>query len=125
MRVRVRVVAPVAVALVALGVIGSLVGIASPAGTDRQGEPARAAASKRAVTLRWLGWSHFRLTSASGKVILLNPWATNPDSPVKPEQVTRADLIYAPNGHLDEIGETVDIARRTGAKVFAPAELLS
>jgi L-ascorbate metabolism protein UlaG (beta-lactamase superfamily) len=123
MRARVRVLAPVAVVLMAVGA-ASLVSIASPAATSRR-EPVRAAAAKRAVTLRWLGWSHFRLTSTTGKVILLNPWATNPDSPVKPEEVTRADVIYTPDGHLDEIGETVDIARRTGARVFAPAELLS
>ena len=76
-----------------------------------------------AVTLEWLGWSHFRLTSPSGKVILINPFVENPDSPVTLEDITAADLIFAPNGHGDEIGSTVEIAQRTGALVFAPAEL--
>lgn len=124
MRFRARTAAAVAVLLVAVGAVG-VTAITSPAGSSGRGDEARAAATKRAVTLRWLGWSHFRLTSSTGKIVLLNPWATNPDSPVRPEQITRADLIYAPNGHADEIGETVDIARRTGARVFAPAELLS
>ena len=78
-----------------------------------------------AVTLEWLGWSHFRLTSPTGKVILINPFVDNPDSPVTLEEITAADLIFAPNGHGDEIGSTVEIARRTGAQVFAPAELNS
>ncbi len=77
------------------------------------------------VNVEWLGWSHFRMTSPAGRVILTNPFVVNPDSPVKVEDITRADLIFAPNGHLDEIGSTVEIARRTGALVFAPAELLS
>lgn len=76
-----------------------------------------------AVTLEWLGWSFFRLTSPEGKVILINPFAENPDSPAAPEDITTADLIFAPNGHGDEVGSTVDIAQRTGARVFAPAEL--
>lgn len=77
------------------------------------------------VTLEWLGWSHFRFTSPAGKVILTNPFVDNPDSPVAVSDITQADLIYAPNGHGDEIGSTVEIAQQTGALVFAPAELNS
>ena len=48
------------------------------------------------VTLEWLGWSHFRLTSPGGKVILLNPWIEgNPDAVVGMADITRADLILA------------------------------
>ena len=77
------------------------------------------------VALEWLGWSHFRFTSPAGKVILTNPFVDNPDSPVAVEDITEADLIYAPDGHGDEIGSTVEIAQQTGALVFAPAELNS
>lgn len=123
MRLRAHVFAATVV-LVVLGAVAALT-LASPTARSERDKGSSRAVSKRVVSLRWLGWSHFRLTSPSGKVILLNPWAGNPDSPVKPENVTTADLIFAADGHLDEIGDTVDIAKRTGARVFAPAELLS
>ena len=105
--------------LVALVVAGTA-GLASAASRQEQGTP-----QAGAVTLEWLGWSHFRLTSPTGKVILTNPFVENPDSPVTVEDITSADLIYAPNGHGDEVGSTVEIAQRTGALVFAPGELNS
>src|SRR3990167_7123278 len=63
------------------------------------------------VKMEWFGWSFFRFTSPKGKVILTNPFITgNADAAVKVEDVTRADLILIPNGHRDEIGDTVAIA---------------
>lgn len=86
-------------------------------------EPDSAQVASGAVTLEWFGWSHFRLTSPSGKVVLTNPFTSNPDSPIKPEDISQADLIVAADGHADEIGSTVQIAQATGAKVFVPFEL--
>ena len=103
--------------LVAL-VLAGTVGVASVAAQE-------ATPQAGAVTLEWLGWSHFRLTSPAGKIILINPFVENPDSPITLEDITAADLIFASNGHGDEIGSTVEIAQRTGAQVFAPAELNS
>ena len=77
------------------------------------------------VKMEWLGWSHFRFTSPTGKVILTNPFITNPDSPVKLDDITQANLIVAADGHPDEIGSTIEIAQKTGAKVFSPGELQS
>ena len=76
------------------------------------------------VTLEWLGWSHFRLTSPTGKVILLNPFIEgNPDTAVSVDDITQADLILLADGHRDEVGNTVQIAQNTGARVFVPFEL--
>lgn len=76
------------------------------------------------VKLEWLSWSFFRFTSPSGKVILTNPFvAGNPDARVTLADITRADLILVPDGHRDEIGQTVDIARKTGARTVSPFEL--
>ena len=104
----------VLVTLVLVGTIG-MASAAAQQATPQSG----------AVTLEWLGWSHFRLTSPTGKIILINPFVENPDSPVTLEDITAADLIFAADGHPDEIGSTVEIAQRTGAKVFAPGELNS
>jgi L-ascorbate metabolism protein UlaG (beta-lactamase superfamily) len=72
------------------------------------------------VTIEWLGWSHYRLTSPTGKVILTNPFTSNPDSPIKAEDVDKADLIVVADGHGDEVGSTVQVANQTGAMVLAP-----
>lgn len=86
--------------------------------------PRSAQAQAAPVKMEWLGWSFFRFTSPTGKVILTNPFITgNADAAVKLEDVTRADLILVPNGHRDEIGDTVAIAIKTGAKTVSPFEL--
>ena len=83
-----------------------------------------AQAQSGSVKVEWLGWSFYRFTSPAGKVILTNPYITrNPDAAVKLEEITQADLILVPNGHGDEIGDTVALAKNTGAKVVAPFEL--
>jgi L-ascorbate metabolism protein UlaG (beta-lactamase superfamily) len=59
-------------------------------------------------------------------VILTNPFITgNPDAAagVKLEEIAKADLILIPNGHRDEIGDTVAIAKATGARIVTPFEL--
>jgi len=55
-----------------------------------------------------------RFTSPTGKVILTNPFTSNPDSPIKPEDIAKADLIVVADGHGDEVGSTVAIANLTG-----------
>lgn len=76
------------------------------------------------VMLEWLGWSHFRLTSPAGKVILLNPWVEgNPDAEITMDQIERADLILASQGHGDDQGNAVQLAIQTGATLFEPFEL--
>lgn len=73
------------------------------------------------VMVEWLGHNFWRVTSATGKVILLNPLVNNPDSPVSLDDISRADLILVTNGHPDEVGQTVQIAQRTGARVIGGA----
>lgn len=75
------------------------------------------------VKLEWLTWSFFRITSPGGKVILTNPWLTNPDSQTKLEDIDKADIILVATGHRDEVGETVEIANKTGAKVVTTWEM--
>lgn len=71
-------------------------------------------------TLEWLGWSHFRITSGQGKVILINPFINgNPDSIVKLEDITKADVILVTNGHGDEgANDAIPLAQKTGAKLI-------
>ena len=80
--------------------------------------PSPASAQMGAPTLEWFGWSHFRLTSTTGKIIHVNPWTTNPDTTVSVDDINTVDLIVAADGHLDEVGQTADIAKKTGAMTF-------
>ncbi len=75
------------------------------------------------VKIEWLTWSFFRITSPSGKVILTNPWVTNPDSKTTLADIAEADIILVAAGHPDEVGQTVEIANTTGAMVVATHEL--
>ena len=58
-----------------------------------------------------------------GTTLLIDPFLTgNPMAPVTAEQVN-PDVILVSHGHGDHIGDTVDLAKRTGAKVIANFEI--
>ena len=75
------------------------------------------------VKMEWFSWSIFRFTSPGGKIIVTNPFVTNPDSPVKVADFQKVDVILVADGHPDEVGSTADIAIQTGAKVITPHEM--
>ncbi|MBI4286520.1 MAG: MBL fold metallo-hydrolase [Chloroflexi bacterium] len=93
------------------GPAGVLAPVPAPAPPAAQGSPG---------TLEWLGWSHFRITSGQGKIILINPFITgNADSIVKLEDITKADVILVANGHGDEgANDAIPLAQKTGAKLI-------
>ena len=72
--------------------------------------------------LRFLGHSCL-LIESSGKYILIDPFLTgNPQAALTADQVP-ADLILVSHGHNDHIGDTIAIAKRTGAKVVSNFEI--
>jgi len=74
------------------------------------------------VDVRYLGHSAFHLSDGSVDV-LVDPFLTgNPKAAAGPEEVS-ADFILLTHGHADHLGDTVDIAKRTGAPVAAIVEL--
>ncbi len=73
------------------------------------------------VTLQWLGWNAWGITTVDGRVILLNPFVNNADSPIRLDSITRADLILVTNGHGDEVGQAVEIANNTGGRIVSAA----
>ena len=71
-----------------------------------------------AVDVRFLGQSCFEL-KADGATVLTDPFLTgNPLAAASPHEV-EADQILLTHGHADHLGDTVDIAKRTGATVLA------
>lgn len=81
--------------------------------------------SQGEVKIEWLSWSFFRITTPGGKVILTNPWYTNPDSSIGLDDIPEADIILVPAGHPDEVGSAREIAAKTGATIVASHELVN
>jgi len=78
-----------------------------------------------------------KITTPSGKVIVIDPFLTN--NPKTPQEfknldkLGKVDVILITHGHADHLGtvgrtdgscDAVDLAKRTGAKVFGPAGLI-
>jgi L-ascorbate metabolism protein UlaG (beta-lactamase superfamily) len=75
-----------------------------------------------ATKMRWLGHACLLLES-DGQRLLIDPFLTdNPAAAAKADAV-QADFILVSHGHGDHIGDTVAIARRTGATVVANYEV--
>lgn len=92
-------------------------------GSGGLSSPAQAAA---ATELYWYGHSAFRVTTPSGKVLLLDPWLENPMNPTGKadlEHLERADLILITHGHGDHVGNATAIAQKTGAKLVSTFDL--
>jgi L-ascorbate metabolism protein UlaG (beta-lactamase superfamily) len=77
--------------------------------------------------LMWLGQSAFRLTTPSGKVIVIDPWLKpNPKTPAEYknlENLGKVDLILVTHGHFDHISDAPALALMNKARVYAPGDL--
>jgi L-ascorbate metabolism protein UlaG (beta-lactamase superfamily) len=74
------------------------------------------------MEIKFLGHAAFAL-SHDGKTVLVDPFLTgNPKAAVSADDV-EADAIFVTHAHGDHVGDTVDIAKRTGADVVAIVEL--
>lgn len=86
-----------------------------------------APAAAKAVEVLWYGQSALRITTTGGKVILIDPFiSANPLTPAALKNLTEigtVDLILVTHGHGDHVGDTVEIAQATGAKVALNADL--
>lgn len=74
--------------------------------------------------ITWLGHSAFQIETA-GRVILLDPFLTDNPVAIVSAQDVAADVILVTHGHSDHIGDTIDIASRTGALVISNFEIIS
>jgi L-ascorbate metabolism protein UlaG (beta-lactamase superfamily) len=72
--------------------------------------------------IQWLGHSCL-LIETNGTHVLIDPFLTgNPAAPVTAAPV-KANFILISHGHGDHVGDTIDIAKRTGATVVANYEI--
>jgi L-ascorbate metabolism protein UlaG (beta-lactamase superfamily) len=76
------------------------------------------------TTLTWFGHAALGLDTG-GKKLLIDPYFTgNPWASISSDKA-KADYILITHGHGDHLGDTVDIARRSGAVVISNAEICS
>jgi L-ascorbate metabolism protein UlaG (beta-lactamase superfamily) len=74
------------------------------------------------MEIRFLGHSCFELVEGDARV-LIDPFLTgNPKAAVEHGEVEPTHILLT-HGHADHIGDTVEIAKRTGARVVAIVEL--
>jgi L-ascorbate metabolism protein UlaG (beta-lactamase superfamily) len=86
-------------------------------------------ANAQETRLTWWGHAAFSITTPKGKVLLIDPWLSNPSNPdVKDKKdplaaLSKVDYILLTHGHRDHVGDAVDIARKTDATLICNPEL--
>ncbi len=75
-----------------------------------------------AFELTWIGHATFGLETGGFK-LLVDPYLRNNPAASVDADTVEADYILVTHGHGDHIGDTVEIAQRTGATVIANAEI--
>lgn len=74
----------------------------------------------------WYGHAAFKIKTPSGKVLLIDPWIANPANKNGKEdldKLDRVDLILISHGHFDHVGDSVAIAKKTGARLVTTFDL--
>ncbi|MBM4284012.1 MAG: metal-dependent hydrolase [Deltaproteobacteria bacterium] len=76
----------------------------------------------RGVGITFYGHAAFKVAGA-GVSVVIDPWLSNPLLTTPVDQVGKVDFILVTHGHGDHVGDTVALARATGATVVAIHEL--
>jgi len=81
-----------------------------------------AIAAQAATKIHFYGHVAFRIETPSGGVFLFDPWLTAPTNPEKDsvDKLGKVDYLLLTHGHRDHLGESVGIAKKTGAVLVAP-----
>jgi L-ascorbate metabolism protein UlaG (beta-lactamase superfamily) len=74
----------------------------------------------RGNKLTWLGHATFRITTPSGKVIVIDPWVqTNPMCPEPLKKFEVLDTMLITHGHFDHIADAVALGKQFKPKIVA------
>ncbi len=78
------------------------------------------------INLTWLGHSTFKIQTAEGKVLLIDPWITqNPLCPESEKHQPQVDVLLCTHGHGDHIGDAVSLCLQHQPTVVGIFELAS
>jgi L-ascorbate metabolism protein UlaG (beta-lactamase superfamily) len=101
--------------------------LAAAAAVALAAPPAWAQGAK--VEVHWLGQAATKITTLTGKVIVIDPFLTNnpktPPALKSLDALGKVDVILVTHGHGDHVGDVKDLAARTGATVLGPAGLIA
>ncbi|WP_404424064.1 metal-dependent hydrolase [Nibricoccus sp. IMCC34717] len=79
---------------------------------------------KKPTKIRFFGVAAYELVTPEGKHVLIDPFFdSNPGSPLKSHDFPKVDLILVSHAASDHFGDTIRIARRTGAPVVCGADI--
>jgi L-ascorbate metabolism protein UlaG (beta-lactamase superfamily) len=99
--------------------IGVLIASAVNAATPT---PSSSPNEQRTISITWLGHAAFEIVSPGGTNLLIDPFLTkNPATPAKYKDLTRyhPSHILVTHSHGDHLGDTVELAKLSKAKVVS------
>lgn len=88
-----------------------------------------ALAADGVTELTWFGHAAFRIVTPKGKILYIDPWLNNPMNPAAGKDkdavagINKADYILITHGHFDHVGDSVALAKKTGARLVTNFEL--
>lgn len=70
--------------------------------------------------LTWLGHATFKITTPTGKVIVVDPWVMgNPSCPKPMQKFERVDTLLITHGHYDHIADAVELGKTFKPQIVA------
>jgi L-ascorbate metabolism protein UlaG (beta-lactamase superfamily) len=93
------------------------------------GSSGSAIAANGVTQLTWFGHAAFRVVTPTGKVLYIDPWLNNPMNPAAGKDkdalagIEKADYILITHAHFDHVGDSVALAKKTGARLVTNFEL--
>jgi L-ascorbate metabolism protein UlaG (beta-lactamase superfamily) len=73
----------------------------------------------------WWGHAAWVIQTPGGARIAIDPWLKNPKAPKDAAWPDRLDAILITHGHIDHVGDAQELAQKTGAPIYGPAELMN
>jgi L-ascorbate metabolism protein UlaG (beta-lactamase superfamily) len=81
---------------------------------------------KKDCSITWYGHSTFKVITAKGLHILIDPWVMgNPACPARLKAVDKIDLMLITHGHFDHMSDAAQLAKSHDSKVVAIFEIAS